>query len=230
MVQQFTGLGQGFQVGRRVHVGPLNWHDPATDFWIDAAGTAGFLSASTAVGALASVGWTATAMTFTNTATGDFMSSADHTPAIYISDATADVLLSPRIFGSYSHALRVSKILGYFPTRLCAEWYGAFTVASANEAATFIGFDSSALVMAVNSNATNFLLSNATPTTDAGIAVDNAYHLWKIAMDVTSAEWFIDGASQGTVATSTDLYPVAFGSRTSTTNRISLNWAHVWYE
>ena len=229
MVQQFTGLGQGFRVGNRIHTS--NWHDPATDFWMTAAGTAGFLSASTAVGALAAVGWTATAMTFTNTATGDFLSSADHTPAIYISDATADVLLSPRIFGSYSHALMVSKFLGYFPTKLCAEWYGAFTVASANEAATFIGFDSGALVAAVYSNATNFLLSNAAQSaTDAGIAVDNAYHLWKIVKDATNDEWFVDGASQGTVAVSTDLYPVAFGLRTSTTNRIALNFAHVWYE
>lgn len=218
------------QSSPRIHVSELDWGRPnATDYWIGASNAVA-LGASTAVGAIASAGWVATSVAFTNTKTADFLSSSDDTPANYGADANADVLLSPIIFGNYAHALGVSKTLGYFPTQLCAEWYGAFTTASANEAGTYMGFKNTALVGAIISDGTNFKLSNQAGTTDAGAAIDTSYHTWKIIVDATNMEWFIDGTSQGTVATSADQWPCGFGWTASTTNRPALAWGHVWYQ
>ena len=87
---------------QRIHVGPLLWGQVgATDFWIGASDSV-TLGASTAVNALASAGWTATSVVFTNTATGDFGSSADDTPSNFGANAGTDVLTSPFIFGNYA--------------------------------------------------------------------------------------------------------------------------------
>ena len=216
----------------RIHVGALEWDKAATDFWINANNAIAPVGASTAVAALAAYGWTATSVLYTNTATGDFGSAADMTPSNYGANANADILVSPRVFGDNPHMTMVSKILGYQPTRLVFEAFAAFTTASANEAATFLGWDSGALVGGIYSGGTasTFFLSNATPTTDAGAAIDTAYHLWRMEVDATNMVWYMDGTNQGTVVTSTDLWPCSFAWRASTTNRIALAWAHCWYE
>ena len=232
MTQQFTGLGQGFRVGNRLHVGPLQYDLPATDYWGSATDSPQ-LSASTAVGADASAGFIATSVVFTNTATADFLSSGDDTPANYNANASADKFYTPVIFGNYAHALYVSKVLGYLPTRLCAEWYGAFLTASAAESATLMGFtDGTNPIASIYSNGTasTFFLSNSTPSTDAGAAIDTNYHTWKVIVDATNTNWFMDGANQGSVTTSADVWPAAFGWSASTTNRPGLAWWHIWYE
>lgn len=219
------------QASNRKHVNQLEWGTGgATDFWFQAHSAVDSAGASTAVAALAAYGWVATSVLYTNTLTADFISSLDDTPPVYGANASGDILLSPIIFGSYAHALGASKTLGFVPTKLCAEWYGAFTTASANEAATYMGWKNSGLLMAVYSNGTNFLLSNQGGTTDTGAAIDTSYHTWKLVTDATNTEWFIDGTSQGTVATSADQWPGGFGFTTSTTNRPQISWAHVWYE
>jgi hypothetical protein len=136
------------------------------------------------------------------------------------------------MFGSYHHANLVAQTLGYVPDKLILEWKGAFTVASADEVGTYMGWhNGAAITMAVYSNATNFLLSNGS-TTDAGIAVDNALHTWKIVISKAAgtAEWFVDGTSQGTLVITQDVWPAAFICAASTTNRWSLTFAHAWYE
>jgi hypothetical protein len=207
---------------------------PGTDFWFQAGAQDMFTaSGATNTSGLDSFGWTTTSLdAFTNAVTADFMSSADDTPPHILANASGDVLGSPKIFGSYSHALQAGQFLGYMPTRLCIEMYAAFTVATANESATNIGLhNGSALVASIYSNTDNFVLSNGTAT-DVGAAVDNAFHQWKIVVDSATSlqEWFIDGTSQGTVAIKADVWPVSFICTTSTTNRWGISWAHLWYE
>lgn len=226
----FSGQGQGYRIANRLHVGGLEWNFMvATDYWFHAANTVALQSAATAVGALSSSGWVTTSVAFTNTATADFLSAADDTPTIASGDADLDILRSPIIFGNYAHGLAVSKILGYMPTKLCAEWYGAFATASANEAGTWMGFWAGTKSAAVYSDGTNFQMTTTTAT-DAGALISTTYHLWKIVVGPSTTEWFIDGVSQGTATTAADLWPASFGFVTSTTNRPAISWAHVWYE
>ena len=211
---------------QRIHVGPLLWGQVgATDFWIGASDSV-TLGASTAVNALASAGWTATSVVFTNTATGDFGSSADDTPSNFGANAGTDVLTSPVIFGNYAHMLGASRTLGYQPTTLNADVYGAFTTASANEAATYIGFTPARVYS--GGTASTFFLSNSSATA-AGAAIDTAYHLWRFTVDATNTTLAMDGAAAISVATLADVWPAAFGWVVSTTNRPAMSWAHIWY-
>ena len=217
---------------RRIHVPAHLWQSmPGTDYWI-VASSADMVTASgaTNLSGLDSFGWTTTTLGVTNLATADFMSSADDTPPIIQGADTTDVLKSPVIFGNYSHQLLASKLLGYMPTQLIAEFYGAFTVATANETGSFMGLDNAAGSTAlIHSNTNNFALKCGA-NTDVGAAVDNAYHLWKIVVGSTTTEWFIDGVSQGTVTTTVDVWPSGFACEAFTTNRWALSWGHVFYE
>lgn len=217
----------------RHNVPPSQWAEmPGTDYWLFAgSGDLTTASGATNLAGLDSYGWTTTSVVFTNTVTGDFLSSTDHTPPNFSANAGSDVISSPAIFGSYSHALAAGQHLGYMPTKLGVEFYGAFLTASADESATNIGLhNGSALVASVYSDATNFQLSNGV-TTDAGAAIDNSYHQFRILMTQGSTmQWWIDGTSQGTLAITQDVYPVAFVATASTTNRWAVSWVHVWYE
>ncbi len=218
----------------RIDVPAHLWQSmPGTDFWIVAgSGDLVTASAATNISGLDSYGWTTTSVLYTNTVTGDFMSSADVTPANFGANLAADLLRSPLIFGDYAHRLLVGQKLGYLPTRLMLEFYGAFTTATANESATNMGFhNGSVIVAAVYSDGTNFQLSNGV-TTDAGAAVDNSYHQWRIQVNSADSliSWSIDGTSQGTLALTQDVWPTGFGWVASTTNRVALSWGHVFYE
>ena len=113
-----------------------------------------------------------------------------------------------------------------------ADW----TVASANETQSAFGFlevgGTSAVandhMAAVFSNATTFGLRSGAAS-DAGAAVDNAYHVWKIVVNSTNVTWYIDGTSQGTIALQAELWPVSFFAHTLTTNRFNLGWVHIYY-
>lgn len=222
------------RVDKRVHARlPQWWQGAFTDYWIVATGDETTASGATNLSGLDSYGWTTTSVVFTNTVTADFMSAADDTPPNYNSDASADLIRSPIFFGSYADVLVTSKILGYVPTKLVAEFYGAFSTASANESATNMGFhNGSAIAMGIYSDGTNFQLSNGV-TTLAGALIDNLYHTWKISVDsgTNLATWFIDGVQQGTtLAVTQDVWPACFNAVASTTNRWNLAWAHCWYE
>jgi hypothetical protein len=218
---------------KRIHVLPQFWGvQPGTDYWFAAANAdSSVTGAADVAGGLSGWGWTTTSLVFTNLVTADFFSSSDDTPPHLLANASGDLLASPAFFGSYSHRLLAGQILGYLPSKLCLEFYGAFTVASADEATTSMGWHNGAAVTAsIYSNATNFLLYNGV-TTDAGPAVDNAYHLWRI--DTTfggTHEWFVDGTSQGTLAITADVWPAAFVAIANTTNRFALAWVHAWFE
>lgn len=223
-------------VNRRVHVGPFDWNSGATDYWC--VFTSDMLAAMGATNmGVDGFSWVMTAISFTEAQTGDFLSSSDQTLTGAALNASGDIISFNNIFGSYAHALVAAKILGYTPTRMIFEAYGAFSTASANETATFFGLcdngqtDPTAAGSAacIYSNGTNFLLVSDNGS-DTGALIDTGVHVWKIAIDATNTEWFIDSVSQGTIATETDIWPVCPKAIASTTNRLDFAWWHLWYE
>lgn len=207
----------------------------ATDFWyVDhAAGVA-------ADELITDYGWTTTALSYTTTGGGDLLASADTgSPNITILETANDLLLGPVLFGDYAHGLQAASILGYTPTTLNLEVYAAFTTNTGAETIGGFGFSTGSSLTATNhvafiySDGTNFAMRGTDGTgalTDVGAAKDVAYHLWKIVLTAGgSAEWFIDGVSQGTITLKTDMFPTAFSASVTTTNELGLAFAHAWY-
>lgn len=167
---------------------------------------------------------------------GDFLSSADIDPFAADFGSASDELLSPPIFGGYSHGLMASRFLGdVMPTKLSFEAFASFPVASANEQTSGFGFSRDTLgtaawhVAVIRSNGANFQL-RGDHDTDAGAAIDNAWHLFKAEIQSTGIQWWIDGVGQGTMTVDpVDLFPLGFGAHVTTTNRVKIAWAHVWY-
>jgi len=227
----------------RHHVPAHRWQSEAgTDFWY-VVNHADPLTASgaTNLSGLDSFGWTATTLSLSSATGGDFLSSATvGTPTATVFGADTDLLQSPTIFGDYSHGLMAGQILGHYPTRLALEVYAAFTTHSANETRTGFGLTeaggtsgTAADAMAwIHTDATNFTIRSGADS-DAGAADDANYHQFKIVVKVGTTdaiEWFIDGTSQGTMDNQAALWPCSFGAYASTTNRLALAWAHLWYE
>ena len=234
IVPQAATIGSGS--GGRIHVRPSQWtRTAATDFWYAerAAGVA-------ADELITDYGWTTTSLSYTIGSAADLLTSADvGTPTSTDFGAANDLLLSPSIFGDYMHSQIAAHILGYQPTTLNLEAYAAFTTSSANETISGFGFSTGSGLTATNhvahifSNGTNFAIRGTDGTgalTDAGAAVDASFHKWKIVATAGgSVEWFIDGTSQGTITLKTDMFPTAFTASVTTTNRLSLSYAHIWY-
>lgn len=206
------------------------------EFWFNAGHADIVATMSASNDGLSGYGWTTTSLTVTEGSAGDFLSAADVDPTRVATDASTDLLTSPRIFGSYDHGLVASRFLGYMPTKLNAEFYAAFTTNSATELGTFIGFTGPAVtsadgtnsVAAINIGASNFLLTSDTGS-DTGAAKDTSWHKFRITVDATNVEWFIDDVSQGTISTLTDIWPTCFKMIATTTNRIALSWLRVYY-
>jgi hypothetical protein len=228
----------------RVYVDdPRAWaYTNGTDFLLNGGTTTALITSGTAGQVLSEYGWTTTTLAYVAGSGADYASSADPgvAPHLLLADAS-DLLASPAIFGSYDHMLAASRILGYFPTRLVCEVWAAFTTASADEPSSGFGFveDGGSLITAaaadqmavISSNATTFEL-NSGAASDAGAAVDNAWHRWRIVLSGSTAEWFMDGTSQGTIALQGDEFPVSFeaGIVAAGTNDIALGDVHLWYE
>lgn len=226
-----SGLGGRIHVNRAAH-----WtRTSGTDFWYreQEAGTA-------ADDLITNYGWTTTALSYTVGSGADLLTSADvGTPTSTDFGAAADLLLSPSIFGDYGHSLMAADILGYQPTTLNLEAYAAFTVNSAAETISGFGFSTGSGLTATNhvahiySDATNFAIRGTDGTgalTDVGALLAATYKKFKIVATAGgTVEWFIDGASQGTITLKTDLFPTAFSASVTTTNRLSLAWAHIFY-
>lgn len=233
-----TSIGSAIPVQARRHVAsPQMWAvEVGTDFWLDPA-VNGMITAGNAH-ELSDYGWTTTALGLTAGSGADFLSSADvGTVNVITFDAANDLLLSPRRFGDYQHGLVAKGLLGYYPTRLCAEVYAAFSTHSANETTTGFGLVTATPLTDTNhvafirTDGSNFAMRSS-GAADAGAADDAAFHLFRIELTFGTglAEWFIDGTSQGTIAILGDSFPVAFGASAGTTNRLSLGLVHIWYE
>jgi hypothetical protein len=235
IVPNAVGVGSG--AGGRIHVTrPSLWtRNPGTDFWYAerAAGVA-------ADELITDYGWTTTALSYTVGSAADLLTSADvGTPTSTDFGAAADLLLSPSIFGDYVHSQMAADILGYSPTTLNLEAYAAFTTSSAAETISGFGFSTGSGLTATNhvahiySDATNFAIRGTDGSgalTDVGALLAATYKKFKIVATAGgTVEWFIDGTSQGTITLKTDLFPTAFSASVTTTNRLSLSWAHIWY-
>ena len=231
----------------RVYVtDPRDWaYRLGTDYiWAPSAATA-LNTGGTAGQVLSEFGWTTTSVLTATPSAADFMASGDTGVHNGIgTNATGDLLVSPFIFGDYAHALAVGDLLGYQPTKLTLDVLGSFTDASANEPRSVFGLLeagadgtlAASAAAAFGSDATNFRSRNGSLTNftggGSGIAVDNAFHRWTITVTGTDTEFFIDGASLGTLTitgTEQDIWPVGFYMHSLTTNRMFLSKIHVHY-
>jgi hypothetical protein len=235
--------GADYEALLRKHVtNPFNWgYEVGTDFWLSAAANGG-LSAST-TWLISDAGWTATSMALADGSGADFMDSADPgTPGLFTMNAQNDLLKSPAIFGNYIHSHAAATLLGKktLPRYLIADIYAVFNVASGNETTTAMGFveDGGSIVTAndamatVVSNGTSFVIRSGAATGTGVVAVDNAYHRFRIVCDKTNAlsYLYVDGVASGSVAIQADEWPVAFGAGSGgASNFIQLSQAHIFY-
>ena len=216
-----------------------DWNRSAgTDFWLlseaEYAGAAGD-------DLITNFGWTTTTIALASPTGGDFLSSDGvGTPNSLLFGDDTDLLQSPTIFGDYTHGLMAGQILGHFPTRLIVEVYAAFTTHSSNETRTGFGLTEAGGTSGVADDAlawihtdgSNFTIRSAADS-DAGDADDASFHQFRIVVSTGTTdaiEWFIDGTSQGTMDLQENLAPFSFGAYSSTNNRISLAFCHIWYE
>lgn len=228
---------------RRVHItDPLKWGvEVGTDYWL----FAGANGQGTASGQnlLTDGGWTLTSIAaHAAGSAADFMTKSDvGTPSQFTTDAAADLIKSPAVFGDYAHAHAAAVIMGRtsLPTLLILDAYARMSVHSADEATSNLGFveDGGSIVTAADAMATFYSNSatfgiQANASVGVGVtALDTASHWFRIVMNkVTGYSYFsIDGVDQGSLAITADEFPVAFGAGNGTTNRWQLNQAHIFY-
>ena len=227
---------------RRVHImRPQDWGAGAgTDFW---AFWGDLTMADAAASDLVANGWLTTGFSFLAGTGADFISGSPTADIGTIGglnfDTFNDSIVSPFIFGDFAHARMVQAITGALPTSLSMECYARFA-ASVDENETGIGFieaGGSAVTVAsqmavISIGATTFELHSGAAE-DAGATDDTDPHLFKIVCTGTTAEWFIDGTSQGTIALQDDLWPVAWTAGTKNTDGLNdpvVQWVHIWYD
>lgn len=242
----------------RVHVNEgVAWATQiGTDYWLQPTSNLDqAAAASTSLeGILAGAGWIATSLVNTVGAGGDFGALGDttRTPNHLLTDASGDLLASPRMFGEYGHMRAAADIAGMsnMPRYLIARFWGAMTVHSADEPTSGWGFFEDAggvETEAVNagfisSDGTNFQLG-ANAGTPVNLAADDAlWHEFAIVLSVAElkAYAYIDptwrfgtpplGAALGSIAIAADEVPYGFGFHALTTNRPGLGLTHVYYE
>ena len=232
---------------RRVHVGPRDFdHGAATDYWINFLDAANQTAAASATNPSGLSGWlmTTTSLVATAGTAGALNSSASQTPAHILTNASADLFRTPRMFGGYDQFQRVADVLGYAPTKLYVDFYAAFTVITADETTSAIGLftgtdaaaagSAGAVTIDTTSTPDQFQFTSDTQTSN-GPTADTAWHKFRIAFG-TTVEWFTDVAAPGTLASAgsgitleTGIWPQPFSFIAGTTNRPALSWAHIWY-
>ena len=240
-----------------------------TDYWLVFNPSFDIMAAAaTTVGEqLAENGWTATSMANTAGSGGDFAGgvltkatvTGPHTgpfggtygdagtPNHALTNATGDLLDSPAIFGDAAHMEMAAIIAGKSirPRYLIADFWAAFTVASADETTSAIGFfedggsaDTEADQYAVvRSNGVNFLLQGNAATLTTLALISTTWHKWKIVLEFNGASGpniyaYIDGARQSATAGVglSDEFPLSFGMHSLTTNRQGLGLTHIYYD
>lgn len=248
----------------RVHITEgFRWGQAlGSDYWLGwNSGLDILAAASTATGEeLAENGWTATSMVNTAGAGADFGGGL-HTPVNggfgtfgdaaspnhALTNATGDILLSPAIFGDAAHMWAAARILGKstLPRYLIAEFWAAFTVASADETTSAIGFFEDGATASteadqyavIRSDGTNFLLQGNAATLATGPAIATTWAWWKIVLDHQGATGpnvyayrnnTIFSATAGVGAQ--DEFPLKFGLHSLTTNRQGLGPVHIYYD
>ncbi len=241
---------------KHVRAGARWAHELGTDYWLQFPGSSLDIlaAASTATGdELAENGWTSTSLVATAGSGADFGSSADKgIPPHALTNASADLLKSPPIFGDYIHMRAAADLAGMsdLPRYLIARWWGSMTVASADEPRSGWGMvedggspateaDQAAWI---SSDSTNFQLGCNAGTPVDLVASDTAWHEFALVMCVADgkAYAYVDptwrlgspplGAALGSVTLTTDELPWSFGFHALTTNRPALGMTHLYYE
>lgn len=235
---------------RRVHItDPLKWGvSVGTDYWLTASAN----GQGTASGnnLLTDGGWTTTSIAaYADGTLADFMTKADvGTPANYTTDAAADLVSGPAIFGDYLWAHGASAMVGQYrlPRFLIGDFGALFSTASADEQTSNLGFvvnggspvTSANQVASINSDGTNFRFqTGATRFTNSNnVAVDNLFHWFRIIIDRLGANAttgtlsaYVDGTLIATGALVDDRMPVKLGWGNGVTNRIQFSQAHIFY-
>lgn len=266
-----AGTKNAYLPSVREHVtAAFDWGQRAgTDYWLVL--NSGFdilAAAATTVGEqIAENGWTATSLVntagsgsdmggglFTKSSTpyikaAPFAGSYGDagTPNHILTNASGDLLASPAIFGDAAHMEMAAILAGKstLPKYLIADFWAAFTVASADEVTSAIGFFEDGATISteadqyavVKSNGVNFQLAGNAATLNTGAVISTGWHKWKIvivynAASVPSIYWYIDGAIQSTTAASgiNDEFPLKFGLHSLTTNRQGLGLTHIYYD
>ena len=256
----------------RFHV-PMGymWGQSAgTDYWLLSNSNFDiYAAAATTTGEqLAENGWVATSLVNTAGSGSDFRGGVLTRPTVTgpktgnhsgtfadpgipnhaLTNASADLLLSPAIFGDAAHMRMAADMAGKsnLPNYLIADFWAAFTVASATEVRTSIGFYTAAAtdstveasqLAALQSDGTNFLLAGAAATMTKGALIDTNWHTWKIVLQFNGATgancfWYLDGSLQSTTAgvAAQDVFPCKWGFGTLTTNRTGVGLTHVYYD
>ena len=246
----------------RKHVMADRWRDEiGTDFWMLPSlltGTVGDSSAGTAGGnRLFDNGWSMEAEHMVAGAGSEFrggvltngVPATPGLPAHVSLIATADVWVSPPVFGDYAHMWAAAGIVGkdVLPNKLILECRAAFTTHSANEPTTGFGFfeDSTTTTAAteglqfafISSDSVNFqLATNASSSlVSVGKAVEQTWRTWKIVIDFDTsgtlrASWYIDGVLQGSIVPTSNEAPYAFGMHALATNEIKMGALHIYYD
>lgn len=230
-------------------------HSIGTDYWFTPSAGIDVFAAATATGIeLAEHGWTTTSLVNTAGSGADFGSSSDvGTPVSVLTDATADLLESPAIFGTYPHMRAAADIAGMadLPRFLIARFWGAGVVVSnAAEGHSGWGFveDGGAVSTAadhaafIGSDGTNFVFNaNGGTAQSMGTAADTTWREWAIVMAVTEQKayaylapsWRFGSPPLGTAAASltltTDEAPYSFGMH-ALTNDFTMGVLHIYYE
>ena len=222
---------------------------PFAGGWDDESGSDFFFEADAAqiagtgnVEDLSDRGWTTTSLIFVSGVSADFLSdSVRGVPSHYLTNAASDLLQSPDVFGDDTHGHQASHHLGLDPTSLTLEGFFTFSVVSNAETATGWGFSDAGgsiitatdAVAVIHSDGTNFVCRSSADS-DVGSLIDTDLHLWKmvISQGTTDAiEWFIDGASQGTLNLRTGVFPVSWGAgvQVGGSNRVLIGPCRVFY-
>ena len=256
---------------QHVRAGARWAHEVGTDYWFHpSSGLDQFAAASTATGdELAENGWIATSLVNTAGGGSDFMGgtltptigqgrkgtqlplpSDMGTPQHGLTDASGDLLGSPSIFGDYAGGYAAMVLAGKstMPRYLIMESLAAFTVASAGEVQSALGFFNAAATISVEatqyaviySDGTNYFLAGAAAKMATGPLIDApaAWHVWKIVIEFVAADVapnvyaykdnVIFSATAGVGAQ--DQFPLRWGFHALTTNRIGVGQTRVYYD
>ena len=197
------------------------------EYWLGVMDIDMFTAAAAAQpGGLDAYGWSIGSSPAITSVNGDVIGSLSSPGARYISVNSGSQIYSPLMFGGYIGAKIAERFLGATPTKLVAEFWAAFGSTATNQTTSWLfgmtagsgQTDAAAAGSAgcIVSDGANFRLRSAAGN-DAGAAVDTNWHLFRIEYGATNTEWFIDGVSQGTIATETGIWPRALNMRRDAT-------------
>lgn len=191
---------------------------------------------------LSDVGWTKANLAFVSGSGADFMTSVDPgIPEHFVCSPASALIQSPDIFGCFVHFRGAAHHLGYDPTTLTMEAWAQFVTALNDETATGFGFVvaggsiiTEADHVAVIRSDSSVFACRSNVDADAGAAIDTSWHLWKIICSLGTTdkiEWFIDGASQGTLDLREDMTPMSWGAGNVAggNNRLNVGPVHIYY-